>query len=91
MNYRPNSDQTMSPRPRKQIDTTTYEGRFAVRLKMLREKAKLTVEQFAEAIGVKPITVYGWEQGRSSPHISNLPAIAEAFEFKRVRDILPER
>ena len=78
-------------KPRKEVDTSTYEGRFAVRLKVLREKAGLTVEEFAEKLSVKPITVYGWEQGRSAPHVGSFPAIAEVFKIKRPRDILPER
>lgn len=80
----------MAPK-RKEVDETTYEGRFAARLRMLRGKAGLTVEELAEKLNVKPITVYGWESGKRSPHISNLPAIAELFGFKRVRDVLPEK
>lgn len=76
---------------RKAPDTSTYSGRFAVRLRALREKAGLSVEEVAEAVGVKPITVYGWEQGRSAPHIDALPAIAEVFNYKRARDVLPEK
>ncbi len=76
---------------RKPPDTSTYSGRFAVRLRMLREKAGLTVEEVATELGVKTITVYGWEQGRSMPHFDNIPAIAELFSFKRSRDVLPEK
>jgi len=81
----------MSPRPRKEVDTSTYEGRFAARLKLLREKAGLSVEEIADWVGVKAITVYGWESGSRSPHISDLPALADTFGFKRIRDILPEK
>ena len=79
----------MSPRPRKAIDLDTFEGRFAWRLRVLREKAKLTVEEFAEKLGVTGQCVYDWEIGRSQPKISDLPKIAKAFGMKRLRDILP--
>jgi len=45
-------------RPRKEISLETYEGRFAARLKELREKAKLTPEQAAEALGVTQSMIY---------------------------------
>ena len=80
----------MNPRPRKQLDTKTYEGRFAERLKMLRIKAKLTPEQIAEAIGVSATTVYRWESGLRQPQISDLPAIADALGVK-ARILLPEK
>jgi DNA-binding XRE family transcriptional regulator len=34
---------------------------FAVRLRMLREKAGLSIEELAEMLEVKPITIYTWE------------------------------
>lgn len=33
-------------------------------LKLLRESARLTQNEFAELLGVDPSTVYGWESGR---------------------------
>ncbi len=59
----------MNARPRKKIDTSTYTGRFAERLKMLREKAKLTPEEAAERIGITPTTVYHRESLQRSPRI----------------------
>ena len=79
----------MSPRPRKDVDQNTYAGRFAVRLKMLREKAGWTVEELAEQLGVSDQTVYYWETGRRQPKISDLPKIAQVLGVKRVKDILP--
>ena len=80
----------MTPRPRKEADLSTYTGRFAERLRMLREKKKMTVEELAAVLKVQPIAVYKWEQGTRSPHISDLPAIAEVFKIKKVKDVLPE-
>ena len=79
----------MNPRPRKQLDTKTYEGRFAERLKTLRIKAKLTHEDVAEALGVTVFSIYNWESGRHFPSISLFPQLAELYKLKRGRDILP--
>ncbi len=80
----------MSARPRKEIDTTTYEGRFAARLKMLREKAKLTPEEVAEAVGVARSAYFNWEAGSNSPHVKYFPGLASAFGVM-VRTIIPEK
>ena len=79
----------MAARPRKEIDTSTYEGRFAARLKMLREKARLTPEQAAERIGVSVHSIYQWESGKRQPKISDLPKLAEILSTKKIKDILP--
>ena len=80
----------MTPRPRKELDLSTYEARFAARLKILREKAGLTAEQAAEQLGVSRATYFNWEAGSNFPHIRQLPLIAETVGTK-VRNILPER
>ena len=79
----------MNPRPRKQLDTKTYEGRFAERLKMLRIKAKLTPEEVAKTLGVVSMTIYRWEAAQTSPHVSQYPQIASIFGLKKTKDILP--
>ena len=79
----------MSARPRKTIDTSTYEGRFAARLKMLREKAKLTPEQAAEEIGVSLATLYDWEAGRVIPSLEKFPKIAVVYKLKKTKDLFP--
>jgi len=79
----------MTPRERKPLDLETYEGRFAQRLKALREKAKLSVEELATILGVSPHAVYYWESGRRQPKISDLPKIAEVLSMKKAKDLLP--
>jgi transcriptional regulator with XRE-family HTH domain len=76
-------------RPRKEIDTSTYTGRFAARLKMLRERAGMSVEELAEASGITAATLYDWEKARCTPGIERLPLLAEALQIK-VRTLLPE-
>ncbi len=80
----------MAARPRKEIDTTTYEGRFAARLKMLREKAGLTVEELAEQAGISKTTLANWERCTGSPVNEVLPQIAEALGVE-VRTLLPKK
>ena len=67
----------------------TFDGRFAWRLQALRERAKLSVEEMAEALKVTNQCIYDWEAGRRQPKISDLPKIAQVLGIKRLRDILP--
>ena len=75
---------------RKEPDLTTYAGRFAERLRKLREKKKLSVEELAEASGISRTTLYNWEQGRSQPLIGQLPQLADALGLK-IGKLLPEK
>ena len=79
----------MSARPRKEIDTSTYEGRVAERLKALRLKAKLTVEQSADALKMVPTAIYGWEAAYSQPKVADFPKIAAVYKVKKAKDLLP--
>jgi transcriptional regulator with XRE-family HTH domain len=88
----------MNPAP-KSPDLSTYSGRFAARLRALREKSGLSVEQVVARIEVanksdrsspKVQSYYGWEQGKSTPHMDLFPAIAKVFKVA-VYDILPEK
>lgn len=85
----------MTPRPANEPDKQQFAGRLAARLRMLREKLKLTPADAAEVITkagykVSAPTIYRWEQGNSSPHVEAFPAIAEAYQLKSVRALLPD-
>lgn len=80
----------MTPRTRKEIDTSTYTGRFAERLRMLREKKKLSVEELAEKSGIPLKTLYNWESSRRSPSIEAFPSLATALGVS-VRILMPEK
>jgi len=81
----------MSPKPRKEVDTSTYTGRFAVRLRALREKRGMSVEQLAEASGVPRTTIYNWESGTYKAVIDDpLVAVAEAIGVT-VRTLMPAK
>ena len=48
-------------------------------LKQLREAAKITQEIVAEKMGVTVQTIANWEQGRSTPDISNICKIVKIY------------
>ena len=77
------------PRKRKEIDDSTYSGRFAVRLRMLRDKAGMSADAFAEMHGFARVTWYDWESGRRTPPLEKLPEIAKAFGIP-VRTLIPK-
>jgi len=77
-------------RPRKQVDTSTYGGRFAARLKELREKAGLSVEQLSEKSGIPAKTLWNWESGIRQPLIGQLPQLAESLKIK-IGKLFPEK
>jgi transcriptional regulator with XRE-family HTH domain len=72
-------------------DTETYAGRFAVRLRSLREKAKLTPEEVAEKLGVSLSTIYSWERGFTFPKPEQLLLLMVILDLKSVRALFPER
>ena len=83
----------MSP-ARKPVDQSTYSGRFAARLRELREKAGLTGEEFSDAIRAEGYklgsrTYYDWESGRTTPPLDVFPILAKLFKFKSPRALLP--
>lgn len=82
----------MAPAP-KPIDESEYSGRLAVRLRKLREKAGLSVEQACKRIEeagypISPQTYYGWENGRRQPNWDALPALAKALRTS-IRAVVP--
>ncbi len=80
----------MNARPRKPIDTSTYEGRFAERLRMLREKAGLSVDELAEKSGVSRSTLFNWERSTSSPVNEDLRKVADTLGVE-VRTLIPKK
>jgi len=80
----------MSPRPRKEIDTSTYSGRFAARLRELRDKAGLTTRELAEKTGIPESTLKAWElENRQPTVIERLPELAEVLGTTP-RNLLPK-
>ena len=80
-------------RPPKEPDVSTYAGRFAARLRTLRERKGWTVEELRDALSgagleVPESTLYKWERADLFPSVPELPGLAEAFGVK-VRTVLP--
>jgi transcriptional regulator with XRE-family HTH domain len=80
----------MSP-ARKEPDKTTYIGRFAVRLRTLRERAGYTVPELTEQTGIPEQTIYNWESGHTFPQVEQLLLLANVLGLKSTRTLLPER
>ena len=78
----------MSP-ARKEPDTRMYSGRFADRLRTLRERAGLSIEDMVAKTGITQRTLYSYEAGERMPPYDTLPIIAETLGVK-VRTLLPE-
>jgi transcriptional regulator with XRE-family HTH domain len=78
----------MSP-ARIEPDTRFYSGMFAERLRMLRERAGLTVEDMSEESGIPISTIYNWESGRTEPYINAFPVLADVLGVK-IRTLLPK-
>lgn len=76
---------------RKEPDQSTYAGRFAARLRTLREKAKLSTEQVADSLGVAQQTIYKWEAGLREPPLNAYPKLATLFGLKNPQKVLPEK
>ncbi len=80
----------MTPK-RKEPDQSTYAGRFAARLRALREKKGLTVEDAAARLQIDKFRLYKWEAGTASPPYDLLPAISAAYGMATVRALFPPR
>lgn len=68
--------------PRVDPDTSTWRGRFAVRLRELCDRRDVSAKELAEALGVGLTTVWEWQRGRRSPNVDRLPEIAEVLRVK---------
>ena len=76
-------------------DDSTYSGRVAARLKQLRLKAGLTVEEVVEVLAQNGVSVaartyYSWESGTREPPLNAWPALAVALQQKCPRTLLPK-
>lgn len=68
----------MTPTKR-EPDLTTYAGRFAARLRELRQEAGLTQKEAGERLSLPQHVISRWETGEHSPSLKQFPAIAEAY------------
>jgi transcriptional regulator with XRE-family HTH domain len=74
---------------KREADLSTYAGRFAARLRELREKAGLSQAELAEKTGSKQRSVSNWETGTAQPSFNQLPLLADALKTS-VRNLMPK-
>ena len=91
MNRMKNAENKNMSRPRKPIDTSTYSGRFAERLRALRDKTGMSADAFAEKHGFARTTFYNWESGTYKMTVDgNLVVLSDALGIK-LRTLFPEK
>lgn len=78
----------MSP-AKKELDLSIYQGRFAARLRELREKAGLSQVELAERLNVPRSNIARWETAANIPALKLFPALANALKLKKTKDLLP--
>ena len=84
----------MAAAPKKSPDLSSYSGRFAARLRTLREKTGLTGQEFAQALvregyQLAERTYYRWETGLAEPPYDALPTLAKLLGQKSPRTLFP--
>ncbi len=86
----------MSPRPRKRLDpkSTRFETRFAIRLRELLDKRKLSAAEFLDrvrsaGVDVTRESVNKWIAGYHVPRPQDMPAIGSVLGLRDYRQLLP--
>jgi Predicted transcription factor, homolog of eukaryotic MBF1 len=78
-------------RARKTLDSGSWEGRVATRLLFLRERAGLSQQQVAMAVGLKSVdSVFKWESADAVPSVRVFPILRELYGLQSEREVLPE-
>lgn len=76
-------------RQRAKVDTSTYAGRIAERVRALREAKGYTVEKLAERAGIDWKRLYAYEQGVRTLPPELYPKLAKALGCKRPDEFFP--
>jgi transcriptional regulator with XRE-family HTH domain len=62
---------------------------FAEHLDALLEKKGLSAVDLANRLGLSPVTMYSYLQGRSMPAVRELPLLRESLNLKSCAELLP--
>jgi ribosome-binding protein aMBF1 (putative translation factor) len=62
---------------------------FAEHLDALLQKKGLSATDLATRLGLAPVTVYSYLQGRSMPAVRELPLLRESLNLKSCAELLP--
>ncbi len=81
---------------RREPDVSTYSGRVAQRLRKLRDRAGLSVQEVLERMErhgyhLSVQGYYKWENGRAKVDLDAVPALAKALRLKSLKDLFPAR
>ena len=76
-------------RQRAEVDTATYSGKIAVRIRSLREAKDMTVHQLAEKVGVTWQAMYAYEQNTRTLPPDLYPKVAKALGCKSLEEFFP--
>lgn len=57
---------------------------FGDKIKFVREQLLLTQAEMANELGVTPLTLIRWEQGKTKPHIKNQRAFRNLCQKNRI-------
>lgn len=86
----------MTPRPRHELDPSSdnYNTRWAIHLRTLLDRQRLTAAEFRkqlEAVGLEVSlpSVKAWLRGRRLPRLPDLESIAAVLKVADYRRILP--
>lgn len=74
---------------KKELDLSTYQARFAARLRELRVKAGLSQVELAERLNVPQSTVSRWETAANAPPLNLAPTLAKVLKLKKTKDLFP--
>ena len=80
----------MAPKPRKTFDSESFSGKFAIIIKSLRDKNKMSVEELAEKSGIPTPTIYKWEAADRCPINEQLLDLAKALDVD-VAELIPRK
>jgi transcriptional regulator with XRE-family HTH domain len=78
------------PRPRREADLSTYQGRVAARLNELVLKRGWSNQQVADMLGIEEPTLRTYLRGDRVLPLNLVPSIAKAFGYGTAHGWLPE-
>lgn len=76
-------------RKRSKVDSSTYAGKIAARLRELREAKGLTVAELSDKTGIGLMRLYSYESHKRKIDPDSYPTLAKALGCKTVAEFFP--